>query len=102
MLAYQMVKENDPEAMKMARSMKTAFSARQMHGSIGRMLQEKGRTAEAETLFKEELSKAKPVGGKMDSITYYTYAVYYAELLYKNKRYPEALPFITEAEQENS
>ncbi|WP_298707771.1 redoxin domain-containing protein [Chitinophaga sp.] len=99
MLAYNMVKENDPEALKMARSMKTVFAARQMHGSIGRALQENGRIADAEAIFKEGLAQAKPAGGKMDSISYYTYAVYYADLLYKNKRAAEALPFITEAEQ---
>lgn len=99
MLAWNMVKENDPEAMNMARSMKTAFTARQMHGAIGKALQENGRADEAEALFKEELAKAKPAGAAMDSLTYYTYAVYYAELLYKNKRSPEALPYITAAEQ---
>ncbi|MGX5817654.1 redoxin domain-containing protein [Chitinophaga lutea] len=95
LVASQMARENQPGVLDMARTMKTAFIARQLNGTIGKLLIEKGRSAEAETLYKEELQKATD---KKDTTTFYTYSVYYAELLYKGKRYPEALTAIQPAE----
>lgn len=98
-IAGLMIKENHPDALKMARSLNAVLIRRQFQGGIGRLLVEKGRAADAEAIYREEMEKARPAGGAMDSATYFTYSVYYADLLYKTKRYSEALAMIDQADK---
>lgn len=97
-LALKMIKENDPKTMEMVAAINDKQTRRNYLGMIGNALQEKGRAKEAEPLFIKELENSKGSSStKMDSAGYYIYSVYYAEFLYKAKRYPEALEWIAPA-----
>ncbi|SHM03613.1 Thiol-disulfide isomerase or thioredoxin [Chitinophaga jiangningensis] len=94
----KMIQANKPGALDTFAAIPPGMMRRQFMVHTCNALIKKGRTADAEKLYLQDLARAKG-GVKMDSADYYTFSVGYAELLYDTKRYAAAYSYMEPAHQ---
>lgn len=93
MLVSKMIAAGTPGALDTFAAIPSGLIRRQFVRPTANTLIKKGRTADAEKLYLEDLAKAR---GK-DSSDYYTFSIGYAALLYDTRRYPAAYDYMAPA-----
>ncbi|MBV7533806.1 TlpA disulfide reductase family protein [Chitinophaga sp. sic0106] len=89
----KMIMADKPGALDTFAAIPPGMMRRQFIRPTCNALIKKGRLAEAEQLYLQDLAGAKG-GARMDSADYYTFSVGYATLLYDTKRYPAAYSYM--------